>query len=138
MRTTKVRGFFAIVSAAVATGMGISGDARAGDVLYTSVIPNFGTELTVYQCRALNASTKPVDITIQMLNAQTGGSLTAPRLCEAAPGGVNCVDFFYVEPPTVVDVYCKIETSGKREQIRGSLIAREYDTNTLLAIVEAR
>jgi hypothetical protein len=124
-------------SSVQATSVPRSTRAQAGDVLYTSVIPNFGTVSIVYQCRALNASARPTDITIQLLDAG-GGNWTTPRLCSATPSEINCVDFVAISAPTVANVFCKIETAGKGDQIRGSLIARALGTDELLAIAEAR
>ena len=122
--------------------LAVAGTAGAAKdtVLYTSVIPNTSSVPAVkmvYECRALNVGAVAEDITVQMFDA-SGGNWTTPRLCAATQPGINCVDFVEIDPPTVANVFCKIDTPAKAQQIRASLIAREVNSDIIRAISDAR
>jgi len=89
--------------------------SSAIDLTTATLLVKGGGELA--QCSATNGGKKPVDVTVEILDAQTGESLEDPRSCTLESLRA-CIQTFFNADGLDNFVVCRISASGR---VRGVL-----------------
>ena len=107
----------------------VSGTALAASVVSTPIILDGVSGGSNLVCRALNAGTKAADITMEIVDANTGTALYTAPYSSVGPGKGVFIGGLY---PLVASTYCRVTgVASKKLTVSYSLLG----TSTLLMTV---